>query len=212
MTAPTPTTKRRNLGRLQLILLALLFATPVLLGTWMYYFAPPSGAKTNYGQLIQPQVTLPALEGLQQDGKPLASRAWQGKWWMVSFHKGECTDACARQLYIMRQLRLIQGKDADEIERVMFLLDDSAVPTKVLAAYEGNIFIRDQAQRYAQLFAQAGGAKVDVTQHMFLVDPLGNLMMRYPPNADVEKIKKDLGKLIRLSAGWVRTGKAKDGK
>jgi hypothetical protein len=112
----------------------------------------------------------------------------------------------------MRQLRAIQGKDADEIERVMFLLDDAALPEKVLAAYDGNLFVRDQAQRYAQLFAQAGGTKVDVTQHMYLVDPLGNLMMRYPPNADVEKIKKDLGKLVRLSAGWVRTGKAKEGK
>jgi SCO1/SenC len=209
---PTTATKPRNSGRLQLLLLALLFATPVLLGTWMYYFSPPSGAQTNYGQLVQPQVTMPALAGVLHDGKPLSSRSWQGKWWMVSFQQGECSDACARQLYIMRQLRLIQGKDADEIERVMFLLDDSAVPAKVLAAYEGNLFVRDQAQRYAQLFAQAGGTKVDVNQHLFLVDPLGNLMMRYPPNADVEKIKKDLGKLIRLSAGWVRTSLPKDGK
>jgi cytochrome oxidase Cu insertion factor (SCO1/SenC/PrrC family) len=208
---PTPDQTRRNRGRLQLVFLALLFAAPVLLGTWMYYFSPPAG-RTNYGQLIEPQLSLPPLEGQLHDGKPLATKPWLGKWWLVSFHKGVCEDACAKQLYIMRQLRLIQGKDASELERVMFLLDENPLSEKILAAYQGNWFVRDQSQRYAQQFSLAGGQKVDVTQHLFLVDPLGNLMMRYPPDADVEKIKKDLGKLIRLSAGWVRTGNAKDSK
>lgn len=200
--------KRRRRGRLQLILLGILFATPVLLGTWMYYFSPPSG-RTNYGDLVQPQLQLQPLQGELHDGKPLALRQWQGKWWMVSFHKGACDDDCAKKLYIMRQLRLIQGKDADEVERVLFLLDENEVPQKVLAAYEGNLFVRDVSGKFAQQFSLAGGGKVDVTQHLFLVDPLGNLMMRYPQNPDVEKIKKDLSKLIRLSAGWVRTGNAK---
>ena len=201
--------KRRRNGRIQLILLALLFATPVLLGTWMYFFSPPAG-RTNYGTLIEPQVTLPALKGQLLDGKPMAARPWLGKWWMVSFQRGVCDDACAKQLYIMRQLRLTQGKDADEIERVMFVQDDLTPENKVLLAYEGNVFVRDTNGDFAKIFAAAGGGSKDLAGHLFLVDPLGNLMMRYPQNPQVEKIKKDLGKLVRLSAGWVRSANSKD--
>jgi hypothetical protein len=196
--------KKQRRSRVQLILLALLFATPAFFGTYMYYFSPPDG-RTNYGTLIEPQITLPPLTGERFDGKALASTPWAGKWWMVSFDEAACPEACAKKLFMARQLRLTQGKDADKVERVLFLTDNAPLNPKVLEAYPGTLFVRSANSPWASLFAGKGVPARDVKQHIFLVDPMGNLMMHYGADADPNKMKKDLTKLLRLSSGWQRS-------
>ncbi|MEY3476732.1 MAG: hypothetical protein RLY65_1132, partial [Pseudomonadota bacterium] len=103
----TPETRIRH-GRLKMLLIFAVCASPVLLGTLAYWFYR-SDSTTNYGSFIEPQRQALGLE------------AFRGKWVMFTVDAPQCDEFCAKRLYLMRQLRLTQGKDKDRIERVLLL-------------------------------------------------------------------------------------------
>jgi cytochrome oxidase Cu insertion factor (SCO1/SenC/PrrC family) len=186
-----PQAARRRKARLQLLLIGAVCAAPIVLGTLAYYFFPPTG-HTNYGELLPPR-PLPAAALQRLDGEAVPLAALQGKWIMVQLDSGYCEAACERKLYHMRQTRLAQGKDMDRIERLWILLDEER-PAIDAALTEGAIV----AHAPHSLIA-AFPAPRDVRDHIYLVDPLGNLMLRFPPRADPRKMIKDLQRLLRLS-------------
>jgi hypothetical protein len=97
----------------------------------------------------------------------------------------------------MRQLRLAQGKDMDRIERVWLITDDKPLETMVIREYDGTRMLRvkpDALRTWPP--AEQGTTAAD---HIYLIDPLGNLMMRFPKDADPNKIKRDLSKLLKAS-------------
>ena len=108
---------------------------------------------------------------------------------------GTCDDWCRRKLYIMRQVRLTQGKDMDRVERA-WLLDDAAAPAAVLVSeYAGTYLLQAPGSALLAKLPATGS----VRDHIYLVDPLGNLVLRYPRDADPSRIKKDLSRLLRAS-------------
>lgn len=188
----------QNRGRWKLLLVLLVCASPLIFSYLTYYVIKPTG-RTNYGALIDPrQYPIPALDTVGLDGKPLALDAYKGKWVMLKVGAGECLQACKDQLVAMRQLRLMQGKEMERIERVWLITDEAPLDTVLMRVIDGTRFLRVKPELVkAWLPVEPGG---DAGDHIFLIDPLGHLMMRFPKDADPAKVKKDLGKLLKASA------------
>lgn len=185
-------TQRRKARRYLLAIFAVC-AAPFVLGTLAYYFFPTS-ARTNYGELITPQL-LPAVALRTIDGEQVLLSSLRGKWVMVQWNEGHCAESCERKLYNMRQTRLAQGADAERLERLWLVLDAQAPDVPVPALTEGMIIARADDPVLRAAFP----APRDVREHIYLIDPLGNLMMRFPSDADPKKIIKDLQRLLKVS-------------
>ncbi|MFO1321225.1 MAG: cytochrome c oxidase subunit I [Burkholderiales bacterium] len=174
------------------MLVALLCAAPVVASYALFYGWKP-GATKNYGDLIPPT---PVPEIVSPAAGPAANLATlKGKWVLVSVDSGQCADACRTKLWQMRQLRLAQGKDMDRVARV-WLIDDARTPDAGLATeYAGTITLNARDAPGLSKLPTASSPR----DHLFLVDPLGNLMMRFPKDADANRIKKDLIQLLKVS-------------
>lgn len=196
-TAPIEAPRRKSTGRWKLFAVIAVCASPVIASYLTYYVIKPSG-RTNYGDFIDPRAhPVPALKGVSLDGKPLELDAYRGKWIMLQVDTGDCNDACQKKLYAMRQLRLTQGKEMSRVERVWLVTDKAPVETMVLREYDGTRLLRADADAVARWLPTAAGTKP--SDHLYMIDPLGNLMMLFPKDPDLNKVKKDLGKLLKAS-------------
>lgn len=185
-------------GRWKLFAILAICAAPVVASYLAYYVIKPQ-ARTNYGTLLDPRsYPMPALDASTLDGKPGGLEAYRGKWIMLQVNDADCPQACQDKLFQMRQLRLTQGRDQDRIERVWLVTDRQPVTTLLLREYDGTRLLRVKPQALqAWLPGTAGTTSAD---HIYLIDPLGNLMMRFPKNGDPNKIKKDLTRLLKASS------------
>lgn len=190
--------KQRQAGRRKLFIVLAICAAPLLASYFTYYVIKPQ-SRTNYGTLLDPRnYPMPALGSSALDGTALSLEAYKGKWLMLQVNDADCQDACRKRLYDMRQLRAAQGKEMERIERVWLITDDKPLDTVLMREYDGMRHLRVTRQALqAWLPVEAGTVQAD---HIYLVDPLGNLMMRYPKDADPNKIKKDLIKLLKASS------------
>ncbi|OWW21500.1 SCO family protein [Noviherbaspirillum denitrificans] len=185
-------------GRWKLFAVIAICASPLIASYLSYYVIKPEG-RTNYGALIDPRAyPIPAALGTAViDGKPAQLNDYQGKWIMLQVGNADCQEACRKQLHNMRQLRLAQGKDMDRIERVWLVTDDKPLETMLMREYDGTHMLRASADAVkAWLPADTGTVPAD---HIYMIDPLGNLMMRFPKDADPNKMKKDIAKLLKAS-------------
>ena len=178
---------------MKLVLLFAIFAAPVVLAYAMHFFWKPTRF-SNYGALIPPT---PVREGVMTDdrGRPFAFSDLKGKWVLVHADVAACPPACIEKLYIMRQVRTAQGDDQARIERLWLVSDDGPLNPKALAEYAGTRIVRVRDAAINVQFPAPHG----IERHIFLVDPLGNLMMRYPPDPDASRVLKDLKRLLRVS-------------
>jgi hypothetical protein len=176
-----------------------------VLAALLVYFNPdwrPEGSVA-YGTLIEPQRPIPASTALQAttlDGKPFDVATLRGKWLLIAADGGDCQDACARKLFILRNSHASQGKNVERLARVWFITDDAPVPEKVLEAYKGTVMLRVQPEQLKKFLlgdsthpANASNALADP---MWIIDPHANLILQYPPNAEPEKVRKDITKLV----------------
>lgn len=173
-------------------------AAPLIAAYFTYYVIKPTG-RTNYGTLLDPRAyPIPRLGATALDGTPTELDAYRGKWIMLQIDSGDCLEACSKKLYDMRQLRTAQGKERERVERVWLITDSVPLDTVLMREYDGTRMLRvPPAALQAWLPVEQGGALAD---HIYIIDPLGNLMMRFPKNADANRIKKDLGKLLKASS------------
>ncbi len=170
-------------GRVKLALLAAFFALPVAAGwiAWWLDLAP--GAAGNYGTLLAPQPVLAAPFELLK-----------GKWVLVQFDRAACDAQCERKHYTMRQVRRALGKDMPRVERLWIVTDAGAPRAALLAAIEGT-----RVSQGGAALATAFAAERSTADHIYLVDPLGNLMMRFPRDPDPSRMIKDLQRLLKYS-------------
>lgn len=182
-----------------LYLVLLVCAAPVLASYTAYYLLPPTG-RTNYGALVDPQRPLPELTLHRLDGTAVpAAAALRGAWTMVQVDSGGCDAACERKLWKMRQVRLTTGRDADRVQRAWLIVDDAPLATSLIREYDGTLLLRARADEIAAFLAVEPGAGTRVSDHIWLIDPLGNLMLRWPKDADPNRMKKDMVKLLKAS-------------
>lgn len=168
-------------------------AIPVVAAFLVYFLDLRPQAQTNYGELVEPQRDVPALTLTTLDGKPWDIGQLRGRWVMLSADFAACPESCAKKLFIARQVRASTGKNADRVERLWLVLDDAPVNPDVIKAYEGMHIVR--ASR-TELEAWLPGPLQD---HIWLIDPLHNLMMEFPRDPDPILLRKDLGKLLHNS-------------
>lgn len=184
-------------GRWKLFAVLLVCAAPVIISYLMYYVVKPEG-RTNYGEILDPrQYPIPALVATDLEGKQRSLNEFRGKWVMLNVDGGACNEVCDRQMYEIRQLRTAQGKERERLERVWLITDKDEVPKTVKEEYEGTHMLRvDPDVIKSWLPVETGAMAVD---HIYMIDPLGNLMMRWPKDADPNRMKKDIGKLMKAS-------------
>ncbi len=191
----------RKRGRWMLWLVLLVCASPMIASYFTYYVIKPE-KRNNYGTLIDQRAhPVPAMATTTLDGRPQALEQFKGKWVMLMVGPGACPDSCRKQLFALRQLRLMQGKEADRIERVWLITDQEPLDTLIIREYDGTHMLRADAATVASwLPADTGTTPAD---HIYLIDPLGHLMMRFPKDPqlqEVRKVYKDINKLLKASA------------
>jgi hypothetical protein len=209
-----------------LYLLILVCVAPVVASYLAYYVFPPS-ERTNYGMLIEPQRPVPAITAtlIHPTATPAAPNvpvvagegsagsaaealasgalaanglaALKGQWLLVAIDRGACELRCAEKLFFMRQTHASLGKERGRLDRVLMVTDTSSLPPAVLAAHPDLVVLQVKQHEIESLFPVA--QETTLADHIYLIDPLHNLMMRFPKDPDPTKTRKDLQKLLRAS-------------
>lgn len=164
-------------------------AAPVIGSYALFYGWKPTSFR-NYGELVGPT----AIEEKAGTGAaPLAPL--KGRWVLLMVDGADCGASCRSKLWQMRQVRLTQGKEMDRVERA-WLVDDGGSPDAALMGeFSGTVVVQSPSPALLGLFTAPASAR----DHLYVIDPLGNLMMRFPRDADPQRIRKDLGHLLRVS-------------
>lgn len=199
--------RRTRAGRWKMLAVLLVCAAPVIASYFTYYVIRPEGRR-NFGELIEPQRPLPALQARSLDGKVVDLPALQGQWLLVSVAGGACDAGCEQHLYLQRQLRESLGKDKDRVDWVWLVTDAAPVREALKPALAAATVLRVDEAALAQWLAPAGGHAL--ADHLYVVDPRGHWMMRFPARLDREgaaKAKRDLERLMRASASWDEAGR-----
>ena len=202
-------------GRLKMLLLFLVCAAPVVASYVTFYFVKPD-QRINYGELLEIK-PLPDAALTLLDGKPFKLSEFNGKWLLLTLDGGECADACTKKLYNMRQVRTALGKDRDRVERAWIITDDAQLSTMTMREYDGTRMLRTRDSALLRAFPaaamavngatnatnnatnNANSAKGIPSDHIYLIDPLGNLVLRFPKNEEPARMKKDLDRLLKYS-------------
>jgi cytochrome oxidase Cu insertion factor (SCO1/SenC/PrrC family) len=191
-------------SRRTLLLVVFVFLLPVVAATYLYVSGwRPTGKSLQYGELVQPARPVRDAELTGADGSPYRLYALRGKWALVSFSPLPCTPSCQNNLYKMQQVRLTQGRDATRVERVLIATDGDAKALRELARqYPGLIAVRvsrSSLQTLTQDFVSSQGTALNAPGRVYLIDPIGNLVLSYAPDADPSGMRKDLARLLHLS-------------
>lgn len=201
-TRPAPEAVRR--GRRQLLALAALFFVPLVAAFWLYYgpagWRPAGGS--HQGDLIDPARPLPSIALPTADGPPTDAGFLRGRWTMLYVGDGLCDQRCRKALYLMRQSRTALNKDMDRVQRV-FLVTDRCCDRDFLAQEHPDlivVWVEDAASAaILEPFPTYEGVPVADAGRIYLIDPLGNLLMSYPASAPDKALLTDVKKLLRLS-------------
>lgn len=185
-------------NRNKLLLVLGLFAIPIIASYLAYYVWKPQGGVVNYGELITPVQPTGDITLARLDGTPVAGKTLRGHWLLAYASGGACDAQCEKSLYAMRQVRLMQNRERDRVQRLWVVTDGAAPRPELLGErFEGTLAVRDpQRQLLSRL-----PVKRALEDHIYIIDPLGNIMMRYDPNPDLKRMAKDLERLLRAS--WV---------
>ena len=194
-------------GRWKMLAVLLVCAAPVIASYFTYYVVRPEGRR-NFGDLINPQRPLPPLATRSLDGRSGTLAALKDQWLLVSVSGGACDAGCEQNLYFQRQLRESLGKEKDRLDRVWLVVDDAPVRDALLPALASSAVLRVAPAELAKWLEPEAGKRLE--DHLYLVDPIGNWMMRFPADMDAAaaaKAKRDLDRLLRASSSWDKEGR-----
>lgn len=197
---------RRN--RVLYLLVAVTLA-PILASYIAYYAMPPSG-RTNYGTLVEPQRPVPAIPATGLDGAAFDPRTLKDRWVLVTVDDGACDEYCRTKLFHMRQQRTMTGKERDAIERVWLVIDRAPVPDAVIRDFEGTHIVRADERDLRTFLPLPDSAGANLRDHIWLIDPLGNLMLRWPRDPDPKGTRADIARLLRAASLWTRVERDRD--
>ncbi|MBA4261819.1 MAG: hypothetical protein C0443_07305 [Comamonadaceae bacterium] len=191
-------------GRWKMIALLLVSASPVIASYVTYYVIRPEGRR-NHGELIDPQRPLPAFAGLDASGQAVPLNRLKDQWLLISVGDSACDGICQKHLYQQRQLREGLGKEKDRLDWVWLRTDAAPLAEPLKAATATATVLQVDPQVLADWLQPAAGQRLQ--DHLYVVDPIGNWMMRFPADADPRKVKGDLDRLLRASAFWDKAGR-----
>ena len=210
---PSPTdvaqadAKRTAMGRLRMLLVLLVCAAPVVASYFTYYVVRPEGRR-NFGDLIEPVRPLPDVQVHALNGDALPLPSLKGQWLLVSVAGGDCQADCQQQLYLQRQILAGLGKDRARTDWVWLVSDNADIPSSILPGLKEATVLRMKPEVLAQWLQPAQGQELQ--DHLYLVDPHGQWMMRFPAKLSTEgalKTKRDIERLLRAAASWDEAGR-----
>jgi len=179
-------------SRTKLVAIMALFALPIVASTVVYLWFPPSSSAA-YGELLHPPAPVTTAAFLRVGGGEFRFAELRGRWILVASDSGACPPACAHKLTLMRQVRLMTGRNASRIARVFVADDTHPLAPAALADHEGTVAITPPPGMALPLSA------VNDRAHVYLVDPLGHVMMRFPVDAEPRRMLRDLERLLKAS-------------
>ncbi len=195
-------------GLLQLTLILLLFGGPLLVA-WFLYQNPESWQEgveqTNYGELISPPRSLQDLYLKRVGGGELHTGFLRGKWTLIYIGSSDCSAVCRDNLYKMRQVHIAQGENMGRVQRLYIATNteqlgplgkllEEQYPRMTLAT-----LVDSARERVLTQFRVEKPRAVVETPRVYLVDPMANLMMYYPPQANPSGLLDDLEHLLKTS-------------
>ena len=199
--------RRTSMGRFNMLLVLLACAAPVVASYITYYWVRPE-ARRNFGELIQPTRAIPSVEVERLDGNKMSLTDLKGQWLLVSVAGASCNAACQQHLYLQRQILVGLGKERPRTEWVWLVNDKAEVPNTLLPALEEATVLRIDPKALAQWLQPEANKKLE--DHLYMVDPMGEWMMRFPAQLNTEgalKAKRDMERLLRASASWDLPGR-----
>jgi cytochrome oxidase Cu insertion factor (SCO1/SenC/PrrC family) len=191
-------------GRFKMLLVLLVCAAPVVASYFTYYVIKPQGSK-NYGELMMDLKPLPEVTARDLADKTVALSSLRKQWLLVSVGGGACDSVCEKHLYQQRQIRETTGKEKERVDWVWIINDEAPVRAELLPALKQATVLRVKPEDFKNWLAPAAGHTI--SEQMYLIDPHGQWMMRFPAQPDPYKIKADLERLLRASASWDTPGR-----
>lgn len=197
-------TANRTSARRRLLLVAAVFAAPIVLSYVLFFSGWRPEGDSAHGELITPARPLAETELKTLDGMAVTISSLRTRWTLVYFGSSECDSACERALYHMRQVIAAQGRESGRLRATMIVTDTRALDRlrDQLRNYPDTLALtatRDKLDRFAREFELPTGGALAGQHRIYVVDPLGNLMMSYPADADPSGMRKDLVRLLRYS-------------
>ncbi len=201
--------RRTRRGRWQMLGVLAVCAAPVIASYFAFFVVRPEGAGTNYGELITPLRPMPESLSLHRlDGSAVTATSLRGQWLLVVVADAACDATCETNLYLQRQLRETLGREMDRVDKLWLVPDGGTPRPEVLEAITTGTpatVLRVNPDDLAKWLAPAAGHTLG--EHLYVVDPMGNWMMRQPAAPDPAKVKTDLQRLLRASASWDEAGR-----
>lgn len=198
---------RRRAARWKLIAMAVLLSLPVGIAYWAYSVAQPQG-QLAYGELIQPARPVGDGIGTDASGKVVALSALKGQWLLISVQGSSCPLDCQQRLFLHGQLREMLGKDKDRVDSV-WLVDDLAQTDKMsVLPGRGTWVLRVNQAVIAKWLGTSPNERL--SDYLYVVDPMGNAMARFPAGFDgdgAKQIRKVLDRLLKASFAWDPPGR-----
>lgn len=191
-------------ARRKILLLAVLFALPVVVAYALYFSGWRPASFGNHGELVQPARPIADVTLTLLDGKDIRFSELRGKWILITFSVAECLSPCERNLVKIRQVIAAQGKEAERIQSVLIMKDAKTrdwlkYAVKDYPGMRAVIGSPEAVDALARQFALPAGDPLANLNRIYVVDPLGNFMMSYPADADANGMRKDLARLLRVS-------------
>lgn len=191
-------------GRVKMVLVLMVCAAPVIASYFTYYVIKPKGTK-NYGELMMDLKPIPDVTAQDVQGKPVSLSSLRKQWLLVSVGGGACDAVCEKHLYQQRQIREATGKEKERIDWVWLINDDAPVKPELLPALQQAHVLRVKSDDLRKWLAPAQGQQLQ--DHLYVVDPHGQWMMRFPAQPDPYKVKSDIERLLRASKSWDTAGR-----
>ena len=180
-----------------------IFALPVV-AAWFYYFNPEllPATRVNRGELMEPVRPWPSdLRLTNPDGSPFDAAAFRDRWTLLTVSQAPCGADCEHRLADLRQIRLALGESRYLVERMALLAGDGSVA--LAEGLAGTRLARADAASAPSLQALFGPGP-DIWDRVYIVDPFGNLMMRYAAAAPPKDVLKDMERLLKASKNWIK--------
>jgi hypothetical protein len=200
--------RRTASGRLKMLLVLAVCAAPVIASYFTYFVIRPEG-RNNYSELITPPQPLPnALPLTALSGQAVKPSSLHGQWLLVVVADAACDAGCENLLYLQRQLRETLGREKDRVDK-LWLVPDAGTPRpdvqRAISQGQPTTVLRVPRDELSHWLAPAAGHRID--EHLYIMDPMGQWMMRAPPDPEPAKLKRDLERLLRASASWDLPGR-----
>ncbi len=186
-------------GRKILLILAVIFVLPFTVAATMHLLQLKPGGHS-YGDLVNPPRSLkpPVLHDLQ--GRPFGAEQWQKKWNIVTVDTSGCAESCQAQVYMLKQVHTSLGKETQRVQRVLLVPAEFKNQTSIdLQKKYPDLIILAGADNATIAFAKEFNVHDQSSSNVYLVDPLGNLMMTYSKNKDPKGLRSDLTRLLKNS-------------